>query len=101
MAKRSAAGASSPAGLCGGTEAGTKSTRSSSMNSQISSAMSRWPKWMGLKVPLTPRREATPGYSGSARRRARRTSWWWLANAHRARAWSLDVEMPISAPMPN
>src|SRR5882724_3234686 len=48
---RCSADVSSAAGLWGGTAAGTKSTRSKARASQISSARSRWPKWIGLKEP--------------------------------------------------
>src|SRR5262245_16173801 len=48
---RSSAGASESAGLWGGAAAGTNSTRSSASCSRASSAISRWPKWMGLNDP--------------------------------------------------
>src|SRR6266851_2897267 len=51
MWKRCGAGARSAAGLWGGCAAGTKTMRSRSRASQVSSATSRWPKWMGLNEP--------------------------------------------------
>src|SRR5271166_4060130 len=49
--RRCSAGASSPSGLCGGDDAGTKYTRSSFSISRTSSAERRCPKWIGLKLP--------------------------------------------------
>src|SRR6266849_4847697 len=48
------------AGLCGGAAAGTNTTWSSRSRSSISSAISRWPKWMGLKEPPKTALRATP-----------------------------------------